>query len=74
VVGGLLDLEGAVGVALDDDDAFDLQGAPVLDLLEELIRLPGGVGVGEVGDEQRVGAVGDCFGGGDLLLGRPTRS
>ena len=32
-------------VALDHDDALDLDGSPVLDLLQRLVGLPGGLGV-----------------------------
>ena len=59
VVGRLLDLELAVGVALDDDDALDLHVAAVLDRLEQLVGVPCGVGVVEVGDDEGVGAVAD---------------
>ena len=62
VVGGLLDLQRAVGGALDHDHALDLERAAVLDVLEGLVGLPRGVLVAEVGGEQRVGAVGDSSG------------
>ena len=39
MVGGLLDLQLAVGVALDHDDALDLDRAAVLDRFERLVGL-----------------------------------
>ena len=58
VVGGLLDLQLPVGLALDHDDALDLDRTSVLGRLECLVGAPRRRRVGEVGDDQRVGPVG----------------
>ena len=57
VVGRLLHLELALRVALDHEDALDLDGPTVLHGLQGLVGLPRRVGVGEVGDEERVRTV-----------------
>jgi hypothetical protein len=72
VVRGLLDLELAFGVALDDENALDLDRRPVLDGLERFVGLLRGIGVAEVSDEKRIRPVGlDRTDRGDLgLVGR----
>ena len=62
VIGDLLDFQGAVCLALDHDDTFDLQGAAVLNRFQGLVCVPGRGRIGEVGNEQRVGAISDRCG------------
>ena len=78
MIRGLLDSQRAVVLSLDDDDAFDLKGGPVLQGHEQLIGFPRSGGVTEVSDKERVGTVGDdrgnhgnvgivCYCGGVLI-------
>ena len=62
VISGLLNLQRAVVLTLDDDDALDLKMTAVFDRLQHLVGVPGGLGVVEVGDEQGVGTIADCDG------------
>ena len=68
VVGHLLDVESAFLVRLDHEDAVDLEEARDLGVDEIVIRAHRQGRVGETGDDERVGALGnDCALGDDTV-------